>query len=63
MRVIPGNFMTIGQASGVPKARTTAAKYLRDFIEEAKATGFVAKKLARAAPTPRWRRPLARPRR
>jgi polar amino acid transport system substrate-binding protein len=45
LRVIPGSFMTIGQASGVPKARTAAAKYLHEFIEEAKATGFVARKL------------------
>jgi polar amino acid transport system substrate-binding protein len=45
VRVIPGNFMTIGQAAGVPKARTAAARYLRDFIEEAKATGFVERKL------------------
>jgi len=45
VRVIPGHFMTIGQASGVPKARVNAARYLRDFIEDAKASGFVAKKL------------------
>jgi polar amino acid transport system substrate-binding protein len=45
LRVIEGSYMTIGQASGVPKARTAAAKFLRDFIEEAKATGFVERKL------------------
>ena len=44
-RLIDGNFMVIGQASGVPKGRDRAAKYLSDFIEEAKATGFVAKAL------------------
>ena len=45
VRVIDGAFMTIGQASGVPKMRARAAKYLRDFIEEAKASGFVERKL------------------
>jgi len=45
LRVIEGSYMTIGQASGVPKARAAAAKYLRDFIEGAKASGFVARKL------------------
>jgi polar amino acid transport system substrate-binding protein len=45
LRVIEGSYMSIGQASGVPKARTASAKYLHDFIEEAKASGFVARKL------------------
>jgi polar amino acid transport system substrate-binding protein len=45
LRVIEGSYMSIGQASGVPKARAAAAKYLRDFIEEAKASGFVERKL------------------
>jgi len=42
LRVIEGNFMVIGQAAGVPKGRDAAAKYLRDFIEEKKRSGFVA---------------------
>lgn len=46
LRVIDGSFMTIGQASGVPKSRTAAAAYLKAFIEEMKASGFVAKALA-----------------
>lgn len=45
LRVIDGNFMTIGQASGVPKSRTNAARFLREFIEEAKTSGFVARAL------------------
>jgi polar amino acid transport system substrate-binding protein len=45
LRVIEGNFMVIGQASGVPKGRDAAARYLRDFIEDAKASGFVANAL------------------
>jgi len=47
LRVIDGAFMTIGQASAVPKARTNAAEYLRSYIEEMKASGFVAGSLAR----------------
>jgi len=45
LRVIDGSYMSIGQASGVPNGRPAAAKYLREFIEEMKASGFVARKL------------------
>jgi polar amino acid transport system substrate-binding protein len=45
LRVIEGSYMSIGQASGVPNGRPNAARYLRDFIEEMKASGFVARKL------------------
>ena len=45
-RVIDDSFMTIGQAAGVPQGRPNAARYLHDFIEEQKANGFVARKLA-----------------
>jgi len=40
--------MVIGQASGVPKGREAAAKYLGDFIEEMKRSGFVADALKRS---------------
>ena len=46
MRVIPGRFMVIEQAMGTPKGRETGVRYLREFIEEMKASGFVAKALA-----------------
>jgi polar amino acid transport system substrate-binding protein len=45
-RVIEKAYMTIGQAAGVPRERTAAARYLHDYIEEMKANGFVARKLA-----------------
>ncbi|HUP98330.1 MAG TPA: transporter substrate-binding domain-containing protein [Usitatibacter sp.] len=45
-RVIEGAYMSIGQAAGVPRSRPLAARYLHDFIEEMKANGFVARKLA-----------------
>jgi len=48
MRVMDGRFMEIRQAMGVPKGRTLAAGYLRGFIEEMKASGFVADALKRS---------------
>ena len=47
LRVIDGAFMTIGQASAVPKSRTNAAAYLHAYIEEMKANGFVGNVIAR----------------
>jgi polar amino acid transport system substrate-binding protein len=46
MRVIPGRFMVIEQAMGTPKGREAGVRYLRAFIEEMKASGFVAQALA-----------------
>jgi hypothetical protein len=45
LRVLGESFMVIRQASGVPKGRPQAARYLAAFIEEAKRAGFVAKAL------------------
>ena len=42
-RVLDGNFTAVQQAAGTPKGRPAGAKYLREFIEDVKATGFVAK--------------------
>jgi len=41
VRLLPGRFMVIEQAMGVPKGRTAAQAWLKDFIEEMKASGFV----------------------
>jgi polar amino acid transport system substrate-binding protein len=46
-QVLPGRFMAIGQAAGVPRGRDAGAAYVRAFIEDAKASGFVARSLAR----------------
>lgn len=47
-RLLPEKFMTIEQAMGVPKSRgKAAANYLAAFVEEMKASGFVADALAR----------------
>jgi polar amino acid transport system substrate-binding protein len=48
MRVIPGRFMVIDQAMGMPKGRAAGARYLRSFVEEMKSSGFVARELARS---------------
>lgn len=48
LRVLDGRFMAIEQAMGTPKSRTAAALYLRTFIEEMKASGFVARGLERS---------------
>jgi polar amino acid transport system substrate-binding protein len=50
-RVIPGRFMVIEQAMGTPKGRDAGVRYLREFIEEMKASGFVAKALSASGQT------------
>ena len=47
VRLLPGRFMVINQAMGVPKGRTAAQAWLSRFIEEQKASGFVAQALQR----------------
>jgi polar amino acid transport system substrate-binding protein len=48
-RVMPGRFMAIQQAMGMPKGRAAAAvNYLKAFVEEMKASGFVADALRRS---------------
>lgn len=48
VRLLPGRFMVIEQAMGVPKARgQAAAHYLREFIESLKANGAIAQALER----------------
>lgn len=46
-RILPGRFTAIQQAIGTPKGRSEAAKFLRGFAEEAKASGMVAAAIAR----------------
>jgi len=41
-------FQEIRQAMGTPKGRSAGAKYLAAFIEEMKASGFVADALKRS---------------
>ncbi|MDI1480928.1 ABC transporter substrate-binding protein [Polyangium sp. y55x31] len=44
-RLIPGRFMAIEQAMGMPKGRDAGVRVLRAFVEEMKASGFVARAL------------------
>jgi polar amino acid transport system substrate-binding protein len=61
VRLLPGRFMVIEQAMGVPKGRLQAKAWLSTYIEEMKRTGFVAGSLQRhgiqgaavAPPSPR----------
>ena len=47
LRLLDGRFMEIRQAMAVPKGRAAGAAYLRDFVEEMKASGFIAESLKR----------------
>jgi polar amino acid transport system substrate-binding protein len=47
-RVLDGRFMAIQQALGIPKGRTEGLKYLREFIDEAKSSGLVARAIEKA---------------
>jgi len=48
VRVIDGRFMLIEQAMATPRGRDAGIRYLREFVEEMKASGFVAAGLARS---------------
>ena len=48
VRVLPGRFMVIEQAMAVPRGRPLAARYVQDFIDEMKASGFVAASLQKS---------------
>ena len=47
VRLLEGRFMVINQAMGIPKGREAGARFLRQFVEEMKASGFVARALQR----------------
>jgi polar amino acid transport system substrate-binding protein len=51
VRIMDGRFMEIQQAMGTPKGRLAGAAYLRAFVEDAKAKGFVADAIKRAGQT------------
>ncbi len=47
VRLLAGRFMVINQAMATPKGRAAAARYLAEFVEEMKSSGFVANALSR----------------
>jgi polar amino acid transport system substrate-binding protein len=48
-RVLDGQFTAVQQAVGTPKSREAAARYLRAFVEDVKASGLVAQAISRHA--------------
>jgi polar amino acid transport system substrate-binding protein len=48
-RVLAGRFMAIEQTIASPRGRDAAARYVREFIEDAKASGLIARMLAEHA--------------
>jgi polar amino acid transport system substrate-binding protein len=42
-RMLDGRFMAVQQSIGVPKGRDAGLAHLRDFVEDAKASGLVAR--------------------
>src|SRR6185369_17047058 len=48
VHVLEGRFMAIEQAMGTPKGRDAGARYLRSFVEDVKASGFVVEALKRS---------------
>jgi polar amino acid transport system substrate-binding protein len=47
LRLLNGRFMVINQAMAVPKGRDAGLAYLSQFVQEMKASGFVAQALRR----------------
>ncbi len=43
LRLLPGRFMSINQAMGTPRGREAGAAYVREFMDEAKSSGLVAR--------------------
>jgi polar amino acid transport system substrate-binding protein len=41
--MLEGRFMAVQQSIGSPRGRDAAAKYLREFVEDVKRSGFVAR--------------------
>lgn len=46
-RVLEGRFSAVQQSIGTPQGRPAGAKYLREYSEDVKASGFVAKAIER----------------
>ncbi|TRZ70159.1 MAG: ABC transporter substrate-binding protein [Rhodocyclaceae bacterium] len=47
LRLLDGRFMVINQAMAIPRGSEPGVRYLTEFIEEMKASGFVAQALVR----------------
>ena len=58
-RVLDGRFMAVQQAVGMPHGRPAGLAYLRRFVEEAKASGLVARAIERTGARGVWVAPRA----
>jgi polar amino acid transport system substrate-binding protein len=47
LRMLPGRFMAINQAMGIPRDRKAGAAYVSAFLDELKTSGFVARAFAK----------------
>jgi polar amino acid transport system substrate-binding protein len=47
LRLLEGNFMVVNHGLGTPTNRPAAAAYLKAFVEEMNASGFLARSIAR----------------
>jgi len=48
-RVLEGRFLAVQQSIGTPQGRPSGAKYLREYAEDVKASGFVARAIEKHA--------------
>lgn len=46
-RMLEGKFMTVNHGIGTPRSRTAAAEYLKAFVADVNASGFVARSIGR----------------
>jgi polar amino acid transport system substrate-binding protein len=46
-RILPGRFTAVQQAAGTPRGHDAGARYLAEFIEDVKASGLVARAIAK----------------
>jgi polar amino acid transport system substrate-binding protein len=47
VRLVEGNFMIVNHGFGTPRDRSAAAAYLKTFVEEMNASGFIARSIER----------------
>lgn len=46
-RMLEGKFMTVGHGLGTPRERSAAADYLKAFVEDVNASGFIARSITK----------------
>ncbi|HUK06180.1 MAG TPA: ABC transporter substrate-binding protein, partial [Burkholderiales bacterium] len=46
-RMLEGKFMTVNHGLGTPRARSAGAAYLKAFVEDLNASGFLARSIGR----------------